>query len=50
VGVTISVGIAAAGERTNGVDELLAAADSLMYDAKRAGKDRIAWDEVAVPV
>jgi diguanylate cyclase (GGDEF)-like protein len=49
-GVTISVGIAAAGARTNGIDELLAAADSLMYDAKRAGKDRIAWDEVAVPV
>jgi diguanylate cyclase (GGDEF)-like protein/PAS domain S-box-containing protein len=49
-GVTISVGIAAAGARTDGIDELLAAADSLMYDAKRAGKDRIAWDEVAVPV
>ena len=49
-GVTISVGIAAAGPRTIGVDELLAAADSLMYDAKRAGKDRIAWDDVTVSV
>lgn len=26
------------------------AADTLMYEAKRAGKDRIAWDEVAVAV
>jgi diguanylate cyclase (GGDEF)-like protein len=49
-GVTLSVGIAAADARTRGVDELLAAADALMYEAKRAGKDRIAWDEAAVSV
>jgi diguanylate cyclase (GGDEF)-like protein len=41
--VTVSVGIAEA-DTTRNAAALIAAADELMYEAKRAGKDRIAWD------
>jgi diguanylate cyclase (GGDEF)-like protein len=41
--VTVSVGIAEA-DLSRGSAALIAAADDLMYEAKRAGKDRIAWD------
>jgi diguanylate cyclase (GGDEF)-like protein len=43
---TVSVGIASADE-TCGADALISAGDELMYEAKRAGKDRIAWDASA---
>jgi diguanylate cyclase (GGDEF)-like protein len=39
--VTVSVGIAAHGAEIRTVDEFLAAADTAMYSAKRAGKDLI---------
>ena len=41
--VTVSIGITESdGSKT--VDDLISAADALMYEAKRTGKDRIAWD------
>jgi diguanylate cyclase (GGDEF)-like protein len=43
-GATVSVGIASA-DGTCDADALICAGDELMYEAKRAGKDRIAWDE-----
>ena len=41
--VTVSVGIAEMNDHITTVDELVATADALMYDAKRAGKDLITW-------
>lgn len=41
--VTVSVGITEA-DGSQSVDDLIAAGDQLMYEAKRGGKDRIAWD------
>jgi diguanylate cyclase (GGDEF)-like protein len=43
--VTFSIGIAALHGRIHTVDEFVAAADALMYEAKRAGKDLIAWSD-----
>lgn len=43
--VTVSVGIAALSDHIDTVDDFVAAADSVMYDAKKAGKDLIAWNE-----
>jgi len=43
--VTVSVGIAGLTDDIDTVDGFVAAADSMMYDAKRAGKDLIAWND-----
>jgi diguanylate cyclase (GGDEF)-like protein/PAS domain S-box-containing protein len=53
--VTISVGVAAFPEHGKSPKELMAAADAALYQAKRAGRDRVAMasppgiDEVAAP-
>jgi diguanylate cyclase (GGDEF)-like protein len=39
--LTASIGIAAYPEHAAGLEELLAAADRAMYDAKQGGRDRI---------
>ena len=41
--VTVSIGITEA-DGSQSVDDLISAGDQLMYEAKHAGKDRIAWD------
>jgi diguanylate cyclase (GGDEF)-like protein len=46
--ITLSVGIAAA-TGTTSADALLGAADRLMYESKRAGKDRVTAQELAIP-
>jgi diguanylate cyclase (GGDEF)-like protein len=46
--VTFSIGVAALHDRVHTIDEFVAAADALMYDAKRAGKDLIAWVDNSV--
>ncbi len=43
--VTVSVGIVGLSDHIDSVDGFVAAADSMMYDAKNAGKDLIAWSE-----
>lgn len=43
--VTVSVGVAALSDQIETVDGFVAVADSMMYDAKKAGKDQIAWDD-----
>ncbi|MBI3945451.1 MAG: GGDEF domain-containing protein [Armatimonadetes bacterium] len=48
--VTLSVGVVTFTEPPPGVDEMLRAAESCMYAAKRAGKNRVEfteWDEAA---
>jgi diguanylate cyclase (GGDEF)-like protein len=47
--VTVSVGIVELGSDIHTVDEFLGAADSAMYEAKRAGKDMIATRETWTP-
>ncbi len=42
--VTFSIGVAGFQSPPSGVDELIDAADRLMYRAKQAGKDRIAYE------
>jgi diguanylate cyclase (GGDEF)-like protein len=42
--VTFSVGIASVSRMVGSIDDLLAYADRLMYEAKRSGKDRIVCD------
>ena len=39
--LTISIGIASTGEFGTDLDQLLAAADSALYEAKRAGRDQV---------
>ena len=46
--VTFSIGVAALHDRVHTIDEFVAAADALMYEAKRAGKDLIAWSDDSV--
>ena len=46
-GATVSVGIASADASCDAAS-LICAGDELMYEAKRAGKDRIAWDASAL--
>ena len=41
VGVTASIGVATIPDDAGGVRELIAVADAALYDAKRAGKDRV---------
>jgi diguanylate cyclase (GGDEF)-like protein len=42
--ITLSIGVAGATAKTNGIDVLLACADYALYEAKNAGRDRIvAW-------
>lgn len=41
--VTASVGVAVAPTVGRSADELLRVADAAMYDAKRAGRNPIAW-------
>jgi diguanylate cyclase (GGDEF)-like protein len=43
--VTFSIGIVGLNEQITTVDAFVAAADALMYEAKRAGKDFIAWSD-----
>jgi two-component system cell cycle response regulator len=45
VSVTISVGVALAGEELSTPDDLLRAADFAMYEAKRAGRNKVAKAE-----
>ena len=45
--VTFSIGVATLHDRVHTLDEFVAAADALMYEAKRAGKDLIAWSDNA---
>lgn len=40
--VTLSVGVLTCSEPPGGVDEIIARADALMYEAKKEGKDRVA--------
>lgn len=40
-GATCSIGVISCETAPDSVDELLAAADALMYEAKAAGKDRV---------
>lgn len=40
-GTTCSIGLASYGRAPESVEEMLAAADALMYEAKAAGKDRV---------
>ncbi|WP_445679513.1 sensor domain-containing diguanylate cyclase [Radicibacter daui] len=40
--ITVSIGVAAARERSEGPDLLLARADSSLYEAKHAGRNRVA--------
>jgi diguanylate cyclase (GGDEF)-like protein len=40
--LTVSVGIAMADDETRDWEHLVSLADNAMYEAKRAGKDRIA--------
>ena len=39
---TVSVGVAIASEEMTGISELMKAADQALYDAKRAGRNRVA--------
>jgi diguanylate cyclase (GGDEF)-like protein len=48
--VTFSVGIASVSRMVGSIDDLLAYADRLMYEAKRSGKDRIVCDTEAAAV
>lgn len=41
--VSCSIGVAVAAPGTVRVDELVARADAAVYEAKRAGRDRVAW-------
>ena len=43
--ITFSMGIASLNDGITTVDEFVAAADSLMYEAKREGKDSVAWTD-----
>ena len=43
--VTISVGVIGLSEHIDSVDAFVAAADSMMYKAKNAGKDLVAWND-----
>src|SRR5665811_2110465 len=45
--VTVSVGVAAFGEKYAGGPSLLERADAAMYQAKREGKDRVVADDSA---
>jgi diguanylate cyclase (GGDEF)-like protein len=47
--VTFSTGVATFVEPTRSVDEMLSAADRLMYEAKRAGKDTVRFETVGRP-
>jgi diguanylate cyclase (GGDEF)-like protein len=42
LGVTLSAGVASIPEHASDVDELIAAADGALYEAKRGGRDRVA--------
>ena len=46
VSVTASVGAASMHGSANGAEALIAAADAALYEAKRAGKNRVASAEV----
>jgi diguanylate cyclase (GGDEF)-like protein len=46
--VTFSMGSAELNDRIHTVDEFVGAADGLMYEAKRAGKDLLAWTDTSV--
>jgi predicted signal transduction protein with EAL and GGDEF domain len=43
--VTFSIGLAGLNDGITTVDEFVATADTLMYKAKRAGKDAVAWTD-----
>ena len=43
VGVTVSVGVATQGQEVTGLDALLRNADAAMYQAKREGRNRVAY-------
>jgi diguanylate cyclase (GGDEF)-like protein len=45
--VTFSIGSAELNDRFHTVDQFVAAADTLMYEAKRAGKDLLAWTDTS---
>ncbi len=45
--VTLSLGVAEAGQGADTFDGLLASADQALYDAKRAGRDRVAVSPVS---
>jgi diguanylate cyclase (GGDEF)-like protein len=45
--LTISVGVAEATVRTDGIETLMREADQALYDAKRAGRDRVAVSTTA---
>ena len=47
--MTASFGVAAVPD-VDSVDALLAAADAALYDAKRAGKDRVALADAPAPL
>jgi hemerythrin len=48
VQVSTNIGIAVFPEHANGVDHLLAAADTALYMAKRQGRGRYAWASPAI--
>jgi diguanylate cyclase (GGDEF)-like protein len=47
--ITASIGISTFGPRSEGYDEVLSAADSAMYEAKRAGRDSVRVAGTATP-
>jgi diguanylate cyclase (GGDEF)-like protein len=47
--VTLSVGIAEWSEEVDSIDRLFSRADSLMYEAKRDGKDRVVLEPSSAP-
>jgi len=48
--VTLSVGVAVAPSRQASIGELVERADAALYEAKRAGRDRVAVAPVERPV